>query len=288
MPLSLLPAPTQCNPPHFCSCSCSCSCTCICQVFALQQLLQTLDLLLFLSIHFASGSSSLPSPSHFLSQSSPLTLTFLEIRYSKVIKWETLPLTLLSSVLLCPYISSRPLCLFTLLCIWWSKPLINYRVVHNNGANISHQTVSALKHFQCQQRTTGQNNSANHCFYMQSWSDINHELNAKLVRLILQNSHFNSQSGQNNSANQWSKLVRLNLQTSNSISQSGQNKSANQWTCLQTSDLQVHSSSSISPYHILVFILDINQAMHYSFFTSHPTLCCSNLEIVFLLQKLWV
>ena len=76
MPLSLLPAPTQCNPPHFCSCSCSCSCTCICQVFALQQLLQTLDLLLFLSIHFASGSSSLPSPSHFLSQSSPLTLTF--------------------------------------------------------------------------------------------------------------------------------------------------------------------------------------------------------------------
>ena len=44
-------------------------------------------------------------------------------------------------------------------------------MVHNNGANISHQTVSALKHFQCQQRTTGQNNSANHCFYMQSWSD---------------------------------------------------------------------------------------------------------------------
>ena len=244
------------------------------------------------SCFFPSTLPRVPPPSQvpliFFPNPLLLLLLFLEIRYSKVIKWETLPLTLLSSVLLCPYISSRPLCLFTLLCIWWSKPLINYRVVHNNGANISHQTVSALKHFQCQQRTTGQNNSANHCFYMQSWSDINHELNAKLVRLILQTSHFNSQSGQNNSANQWSKLVRLNLQTSNSISQSGQNKSANQWTCLQTSDLQVHSSSSISPYHILVFILDINQAMHYSFFTSHPTLCCSNLEIVFLLQKLWV
>ena len=107
------------------------------------------------------------------------------------------------------------------------NPLTNHRVVHNAGANISQQTVSALKHFQCQQCTTGQNNSTNHRFYMQSWSDpfpfffqtsnfqssfkyytmslvsdINHELNAKLVRLNLQTSHFNSQSGQNNSANQ--------------------------------------------------------------------------------------
>ena len=76
MSLSFLPAPTQSNPPHFCSWSCSCSCNCICQIFALQQLLQALHLLLFLSLFFAPGSSSLPSPSHFLSQSSPLPLTF--------------------------------------------------------------------------------------------------------------------------------------------------------------------------------------------------------------------
>ena len=51
------------------------------------------------------------------------------------------------------------------------NPLTNHRVVHSAGANISQQTVSALKHFQCQQCTTGQNNSTNHRFYMQSWSD---------------------------------------------------------------------------------------------------------------------
>ena len=42
------------------------------------------------------------------------------------------------------------------------------------------------------------------------------------------------------------------------------------------------------PYHMLLLIFDINQAMHFSFYLSHPTLCCSYLEIVYLHQKLWV
>ena len=107
---------------------------------------------------------------------------------------------------------------------------------------------------------------------MQNWSDsycktVISILN--LARTILQTSDQNWSDSIFKPVIPFLNLARTSLQTS-----------------LQTSDLQVHSSSSISPYHILVFILDINQAMHYSFFTSHPTLCCSNLEIVFLLQKL--
>ena len=37
--------------------------------------------------------------------------------------------------------------------------------------NLTQQTVSALKQFQCQRCTTGRNNSTNHCLFMQSWSE---------------------------------------------------------------------------------------------------------------------
>ena len=97
-------------------------------------------------------------------------------------------------------------------------------------------------------------------------SDINHEINAKLVRLNLQTSHFNSQSGQNKSASLLFQLSIWSEQLCKPGIKISQTQSANQWfqfliwpeqvckpvisflylarTSLQTSDL--HSSSSIS------------------------------------------
>ena len=73
------------------------------------------------SCFFPSSLPKVPPPSRvplIFFPNPPLSLLlFLEIRNSKVIKLEILPLSLLSSVLLCLFISSPPLCLFILLYI---------------------------------------------------------------------------------------------------------------------------------------------------------------------------
>ena len=46
-----------------------------------------------------------------------------------------------------------------------------YTMLVQTFHNLTQQTVSALKQFQCQQCTTGRNNSTNNCLFMQSWSE---------------------------------------------------------------------------------------------------------------------
>ena len=133
-----------------------------------------------------------------------LILLFLEICSAHLIKWEILPSSLLSSALLCPNISPLPLCLFTLLCIWWST-----------SSNQSHSGTQCW----CKHSTTKHSKQSQptivivskvHNWPEQFCTPVSLSLqtipvplysisilhpnitNAKLVRLNLQTSNFNS------------------------------------------------------------------------------------------------